>query len=371
VRAAAAATAVFAAITVSHQLTPFLILLPVAVLVILGVLRPRIVMAVWVLVVVAFVAPRLPSVAHQYSLFGFDIFANATGNADHWRTAEQEFSALVARGLAVGVWAAALVAIWRTRRRLGAVVVPAVLGFAPFVTLGAQNYGGEAIYRVFAFSLPFAVLLIAGEWAGGWAGARRGVRVALASGAVLTAVSLAALQGGLQGQLVMHRVPADDIKAARYFYAHARPGSSLVLMAPNFPTKLAANYGSFNVGRPVDLALISEPEFVERLDATRLPAVEQYLRNLGTRDNYLVVSTQMTVYTDYFGLLPKGSARSLVGALGASPRWHVFYQGRGVTIYQWIPAATAASEPPSSEQGGAGVEPGPGTPVGERHGRFR
>jgi hypothetical protein len=330
--ASVAATVVYAAITVSHQLTPFMMLIPAVVLAVLGVLRPRLLVVAWGLVLVAYVAPRMVSVADQYGLFQLDLFTNSTGNASTWRTGEQEFSALIARSLAIGVWLVALWAVWRSRRRFGAVLVPAVVGFAPFVTLGGQSYGGEAIYRVFAFSLPFAALLIAGMWAG----VRRGVVVTAASGVVLAAVSLAALQG-LQGQLVLHQVPAADITAARYFYAHARPNSSLVMLAPNFPSKLTANYGSFNIGRTVDVALVSDPAFAARLAAVGLPAVEENIRDLRTRDNYLVVSRQMTRYTDYFGLLPEGTTRSLQRALGLSSRWQVFYRGADVTIYQLIP----------------------------------
>jgi hypothetical protein len=332
--AGTAATAVFAAIVVSHQLTPFLMMLPAAILAVLGVLRPRSTVVVWGLVLAVFLAPRLLSVARQYGLFNFDVATNAAGNADTWRTPEQEFSALVARTLALGVWALAGLVVLRAIRRPGAVLVPAVIGFAPFVTLGGQNYGGEAIYRVFAFSLPFAALLIAGVWAG----RRRGEVAATVSGVVLAAMTLAALQG-LQGQLALHRVPAADIRAARYFYAHAAPRSSLVLVAPTFPTRLTGNYGSFNVGRTIDVSLTDDPAWTGRLDGARLPEVEQWIRQLGTRENYLVVNDQMSAYTDYFGRLPRGSVASLDSALRGSPRWQVFFAGTGVTIYRLVPAS--------------------------------
>ena len=334
VRAAVAATAVFAAITVSHQLTPFLMLVPVVVLAVLGVLRPRLFVIALGLVVAGFVGPRLAPVIEQYNLFDLDVVANAGGNSSGWRTREQEFSALVARGLALTVWGLALLSVLRFRRRLGAVAVPAVIAFAPFVTLAAGNYGGEAIYRVFAFSLAFAALLIAGLWMR----MRGGAPTALASGVVLAAMLLQALQG-LQGQLVVHQVSGSDIAAARYFYANAQPHSSLVLVAPAFPTKLAANYGSFNEGRvSVDITLIGEPSFIGRLNGSRLPEVENYLRNLGTRVNYLVVNTQMSAYTDYFGVLPRGSIPSLRAAIEASPNWSTFYRRPGVAIYELNPA---------------------------------
>jgi hypothetical protein len=326
-----AATAVLAAITASHQLSPFLMMIPATVLVVLGVIRPKSLLVVWGVVIIAFVAPRMPSVAEQYGLFEFDVLANTAGNAKSWATPAQEFSALVARALALSVWMLAVLAVWPARRKLGAVLVPVVLGFAPFAALAGQSYGGEAIYRVYAFSLPFAALLISGFWL-----RTRGAIMALATGAVLAVATVASLQG-LQGQLLVHRVPVADIRAAQYFYANAEPGSTLVLLARNFPTRLDANYGDFNRGRAMDVALIDDPFFVNRLDGAQLPTVEQYIHNLGTRVNYLVVSRQMTVYTDYFGFLPAGATASLDAALSASVNWQVFYQGSGVTIYRLNP----------------------------------
>jgi hypothetical protein len=324
-----AATAVFAAIVMSHQLSPFLMMIPVTVLVVLGVIRPRVLLVVWGLVVVAFVAPRMPSVAEQYGLFDLNVAGNVTGNAKSWGTDGQRFSALVARCLALSVWSFALLAVWPARRKLGAVLVPVVIGFSPFVALAGQSYGGEAIYRVFAFSLPFAALLIAGVWVK----ERRGVFVAVLSGVVLAAATLASLQG-LQGQIAVHQVPTADVKAAQYFYANAQPGSTLVLMARNFPTRLTGNYGDFNKGRTMDVALIDDPVFINRINGAELPVIEEYIRHLGTRDNYLVVSTQMAEYTDYFGMLPEGSTASLESALRTSTNWFPFYQGDGVAIYQ-------------------------------------
>ena len=332
--AAAAATAVFAAITVSHQLTPVVMLVPVTALAVLGLLRPRLLAVVLAAVVVAFVAPRLATVSSQYNVLDFDLLANASGNASDWRTPQQEFSAAVARSLALGVWLTALVAVWRARRRPGRVLVPALLGFLPMATLAGGNYGGEAIYRVFAFSLPFAALLIARWWAGR---GRRGARATVASAVVLAAVLLAALQG-LQGQLAVHQVRATDVAAAEYFYANAVPDSGLVLAAPNFPTKLTGDYGSFNRGHvSVDISLVGDPIFTGTLDGGRVADVEQYVRAYGYATNYLVVSDAMADYTDYFGTEPPGAMASLDSALRASTHWTVWYQAPGVTIFKLIP----------------------------------
>jgi hypothetical protein len=336
--AALAATAVFAAITVSHQLSPFMMLVPVVVFALLGVLRPRMLAVALIVVVAAFVGPRLASVDSQYSIFSLDILANAEGNANHWGSPEQAFSAEVSRVLAIGIWLAGLGAVFLARKRLGRVAVPALLAFLPLTTLIAGNYGGEAIYRVFAFSIPFVALLIGTIWVRliRRLMARFSVPAMLASGGLLAVIMLAGLQG-LQGQVFVNQTTSTDITASEFFYAHAQPDSGLVLVAPNFPTKLAANYGSFDRGHvDVDITLVGDPEFTGSLSARRLPDIESYIRNLHYRTNYLVVSKAMENYVDYFGTEPTGTMPALNTALRASPDWHVFYQAPGVTIFQLL-----------------------------------
>ncbi|MBU2669261.1 hypothetical protein KOI35_37695 [Actinoplanes bogorensis] len=332
------AAGIFAAIVVSHQLTPVLMMVPLFALTILGILKPKTFLVGLIAIMLIFFVPRLGSVNSQYSLFSFDLLSNASGNSASWRTPEQQFSATVSRILAIGVWLVALVAVFLTRKKLGRVLVPAVIGFAPMVTLVAGNYGGEAIYRVFAFSMPFVGLLIGVLWAGK---GRRGVPAMLASGVVLTLMLLGGLQG-LQGQLMVHQVRATDIEAAEYFYQNAEPGSGLVLVAPNFPTKLEANYGEFNKGHvSVDISLIGDPLFTGNINGTRLPDIETYIRAMNYPTNYLVVSDAMDDYTDYFGTAQDDAMQSLDSALRASSNWQVFYQGPGVAIFKLVGQATA------------------------------
>ncbi|WP_149100731.1 hypothetical protein [Actinoplanes teichomyceticus] len=332
--AAAAATVVYAAIVVSHQLTPVMMMVPLVGLSVLGVLRPRLLTVVLGVVLLGFLAPRMGSVNSQYQIFDFDLFANASGNASTWSTPEQEFSALVARCLALGLWAAALLTVWRARHRLGTVLVAALLAYLPITTLAGGSYGGEAIYRVYAFSLPFTALLVATLWAGG--NPRPGRLLTAGSGLLVAVLMFAGLQG-LQGQLRVHLVGRGDITAAEHLYAHATPGAGIILVAPNFPTKLKANYGSYNRGHvSVDISLIGDPYFTGNLNSSRLADIKQYIEAMNHPVDYLVVSESMERQTDYFGTLPHGSFASLEQGLRASPDWKVFYDAPGVTIFQLV-----------------------------------
>ena len=66
-----------------------------------------------------------------------------------------------ARILSAFLWLLALVCAFRRSRSGNSVLVPLGLFFAPFLIIFGQEYGGEAIYRVFLFSLPWAACLAA------------------------------------------------------------------------------------------------------------------------------------------------------------------------------------------------------------------
>ncbi|MFG1928440.1 hypothetical protein [Cryptosporangium sp. NPDC048952] len=323
---------VFAAITAAHQLTPYLLLFGVGVLTIVGLIRPN-----WLVIALAAIAggyflPRMGGVESQYNLFdGFDLFKNASGTTSGWGTRAQEFSALVARGLSVAVWLAALVVGWRHRRGLGRIVIPFALGFTPFLLLFLQSYGGEAIYRVYLFSVPWCAMLAA-SW---WAGSRRW---GIASGVVFALLAIAALQG-LQGQYALHVVPPADIRAARYLETQAPAGSTMTMLAPAFPARLTADYGDLNPGRSVDPSITDEPSFKHLvLDADQLPAIESWAASYGGTETFLVITPLMQRTAEYFGNLPRGSVEALRAALDASPHWSVYYRAGQITIYRLEPA---------------------------------
>jgi hypothetical protein len=340
-----AAVGVFAVVTMSHQLSPFIILAGVGTLGVMGRLRPRLVVVLLFGVTIGYVLPRLGGVISDYSVFsGFNLLRNAAGNAGSWGSDAQRFSALSARGLALVVWGGGLLALWRLRRQSNAVAA-GILAFSPFVILAAQSYGGEAVYRVFLFSLPWCALLIAACLVDGSlhspspssspppGSLRRGlttVGVALA----LSACSLAAHQG-LQGQFAVHAVATWDLHAARYFYAHAPVGSALLLGAQNFPARLTADYGRFNVGTPVEPALTDEQRFRDAtLEASWLPDIEDWARSHAGTRTYLVVSRQMAAHAEFFGDLRPGALAALTEALRTSRRWEIFYEAPGVIIFR-------------------------------------
>ena len=180
------------------------------------------------------------------------------------------------------------------RRSLGRVLIPAVLAFSPFVILGAQSYGGEAIYRVFLFSAPWCALLIAGALVQ----LRLPKRLRFA-GRLRRRLHCDPARGPSgpvrpRGGQRLHR---PELNASQWLYAHAPHGSLIVLPDENFPTLQSANYNSYDLQ-----VMPSDPQLGESwLNEGNLPEVNSWISGLGHQDAYLVVSRSMNADARYFG----------------------------------------------------------------------
>lgn len=350
-----------AVLSATHQLSPYLVAAVVASFVVARVVRPWWVALVVGAIPVLYLLPRYGFVAGSFNLLdGFNLFANAAGNGGTWGSTGQAVSAIVVRTLSLAVWAGAAWAVWRSGRqwRTPEVLVPALGAVVPFGLVLAQSYGGEAIYRVFLFSAPWCALLLVGRWGplaprplagrprtdGRRPAGRLGVRPVLGTAAavLLAALALLSTMQGRHGHLMVDRQAPAEVAAARHLYAHAQPGATIILATPNFPSRLAANYGEFNrtVAGP-------DPDLVPgaglrdaMLNVQYLPVIESYAESIPGRPTYLVVSDGMRRYATYFGALPDGSLDALERTLQRDPEWTVWYDNGEVTIYEWSPAPT-------------------------------
>lgn len=362
IAAIAGVVVTMAVLSATHQLSPYLVAATMAAFVVAGVVRPWWVAPVAGAIPVLYLIPRYGYVSGTFGVFdGFNLFANAGGNGGEWGSLGQTVSAVTVRALALSVWALAAWSVWRAGRpgwRAPRVLVPAIGAVVPFGLLLAQSYGGEAIYRVFLFSAPWCALLLVsrtspvarlagtggaqlGHTSGAQLGHTGGVRPGrawLRTTAVTALASLALLATlqGRHGQLMVDRQAPAEVAAVRQLYAQGEPGASIVLATPNFPGRLAANYGEFNRSVPVgDPDLVTYAGLRDAvLDVRYLPAVESFAGSFSGQTTYLVVSDGMRRYASYFGALPEGSLDALDQALRDSPRWTVWYENSDVTIYE-------------------------------------
>lgn len=336
----------FFVLTAAHQLSPYVLVATVIGLTLFDLVRPRWLAAAFLAIAIGYFLPHLGAVTSQFKIFdGFNVFANASGNGVVAPgSPEQRLSVLCARILSFGLWGGAFAVVVALRKRPRAIAVPVILGLSPFAILVFGNYGGEAIYRVILFSSPWFSLLVARVAA---RAPRRRDQATLVCGLVLAAVCLTSLQS-IQGELSFNVVTTSEVQASRYFYEHAPRGSSLTLAAQAFPTRLTANYNDFNQKFTTDPSLLTDPKLVDRTwDAAVLPEVDRQVRSNGGTHQFLVVSSRMKPYVEYWGLLDPASLDTFERTLSSSGDWQLWYHNDDTRIYE-LRSGTTVVQPPRS-----------------------
>ncbi|MBG0856469.1 lipopolysaccharide biosynthesis protein [Streptomyces spinoverrucosus] len=233
----------FAATVPAHQLTPFVMLGVLAVLVLIGRSELRglpVLFGVMVAAWIGFMAEPYWS-GHFDELFGGvggvggNVSSSVSGRIEGGSSTHQ--LVLYARvALAGGVLAFACWGWWRRREHKYRERSLLVLTFVPFLGFGMQSYGGEMALRVFMFALPGAALL-AGlalfPRTGVTAEERDKDRVSLAPLAALMAGLV--LMGGFLvarwGNEPFERVRPGEVAAMEFVYAHDDPSVRLLWLS--------------------------------------------------------------------------------------------------------------------------------------------
>lgn len=317
---------IYFAIVAAHQLTPYMLLLGVGALVLLGVLwRGWQFLAVLIIVSGGYLAPRYGLISSQFGgLFsGGNMVENASGIRVANNYGAHEFTGKIIDVLAASMYLPALGAIVRRWRALGLVAVPALLAFSPFVIPIVQKYGGEAIYRVYMFSSPWCAILIADFVMEMRATVWRRLLVICACAATL----LGGLQG-LYGPVALDAFTPQELSASLWLYNHAPRGSLLVMAVDNFPVLEVANYNSYGLQ-----VIPADPQMgVAWLNEANVPAVEKWLASFGNKNVYVVFSRNMDKYVTYLGF-PYGYFQ-MKSIVGHTPGWSVAYRNADTTIYR-------------------------------------
>ena len=328
--------AVFGAIVITHQLTPYVVFSGVACLWALGVLRHWPVVLTLAMMLVIYTLLHLPAVDHNQLLTGFS-FGKSVGGPPPLASSspQQALAGVLAKAIGLGIWGATGVCVLSYWRRLGVIVIPVILAFAPLFFLLITDYDGEVIYRVFLFSSPWCALIIAMRLA-------TLVRMPILRWTALGFWALFAALGSAQaadfGMYPMSLVTPGEISASAYFLEHAPPKAVLVLAAASFPSRLNGLYTLHNLDTQNDPSLDEVPQFdgngLDRIDPKAVAQVVTYLAG-GT--GYLVIAPSMDQYVDYDGTFKRGILSALVPRLRESPYWRVWYSKNGVIIFQALP----------------------------------
>jgi hypothetical protein len=317
----------FAASVVSHQLTPFFMLFEVTALVIMRRTALRGFPLLMFVVVFGYIS---------YGAIGFwsghlsDMFG---GLGQVSSVASQNVGAKVQQGhsnhviviygrlaLTAALWIVAITGLLRRLRR-GLTDIFVMVGFlAPFLVLGGQSYGGEAILRVFLFSLPFAAVLAVLALLPTDAvkfNRTRAVVVVLVA-ALLAPVFMLARFGNEQFEYVSK----DEYAGAQKLYQIAPVGSELVGIDQNIAWGIAGS-GQYDFSIASNLEPFNDPN-----------RIYQSVASHGTVSTYLYISRTQLENIAVTDGRPADWGVAFEQQLEASGRFLLVYQNPDVAIFR-------------------------------------
>ncbi|MFH8992079.1 lipopolysaccharide biosynthesis protein [Streptomyces sp. NPDC017940] len=293
----------FAGTVPAHQLTPFVMLGVLTVLVLVRRCELRgmpllcgVLVAVWL----GFFAEPYWS-GHFSELFGGvgGVGSNVSSSVSGRIEGGSETHKLVLYvrvALAGSVLALACFGWWRRRRYKYREVSLVVLAFVPFLGFGMQSYGGEMALRVFMFALPGAALL-----AGLALFPRTGVTAEERDRDRRSHAPLAALLAGLVlvggflvarwGNEPFERIRTGEVAAMEYVYAHDDPTVRLLWMSNDTVNNVTP---AIPWGRQ-DAEKVEYVPTLAPVDPALVSGLVKALKDAGP-NSYLMINRSQTVY---------------------------------------------------------------------------
>jgi hypothetical protein len=343
---AIALVAIFTAISVTHQLSPYFVFISVAALWVIGASRSVRLGVTLLIVLFGYPLLHLSAVEHDQLLSGFSFSNSVSGYQTQGPVTE--LADRLSRIIGLGTWLVTAICCLSYRRRFGIVAIPAVLALAPFSLILLGNYGGEGINRIFLFSSPWCALIIA-------------IRVrdmSLSPALRLSAIGLSAFLAGMGsaqvqdfGLFTTNLIAPSEIQASAYFLDHAPKNSMLVLAIPDFPSRVNGQYVLHDTTETVNDPILNE---VSNCDAPESEAISSItpqschfrtdpevlaktVASLAGGVGFLAFAPSMDSYLQYEGSLPPSSLTALVPRLEASDYWKLWYDEDGTIIFEAIP----------------------------------
>ncbi len=303
------------ATAISHQLTPYALILALAACLMTRRLgRPELLLIAMLLAVgwlslgasnywIGHLSDIFGSVGHVSNTFGSNVTHRVTGSSSHrWVV---DLRILSTTGLFV------LAGIGALRRSPDSRSLE-LLAAAPFTLLGFQSYGGEGLLRVVLFGLPFTTLLAASAVLPNRVGPIRSVlpevrlgrqgRTVLRASVIVMVLGFCLLTTVVRGgNDAFEAYSTGELSAVNFAYDHVRPGEIIGAVAPYLPI------GQDDVG--------TIPVYVAADQAG--PVTRQTLQSdlQRTRPSLIILSQSQEAWGEIVEDYPKGWERTLAGQL--------------------------------------------------------
>jgi hypothetical protein len=316
-------------IVATHQLTPYLLVAEVCVLACFG-LRPIWLPAAMLVLAVVYFGENFSFVnAHYGFLSGLDPFKNAAVASGEGITRPWLYQN-VGRLLTVSAIGLGSISALRIARRgkVTMAVMLMALAFIPFTLILVSSYGGEGILRAALFSSPWTAVLTA--W--GFITLPRWMRFTVSG--IVSCALIGLFVISMMSNATSNVIPASEVVASEYFYAHAPAGSVLMEADANFPSEVGARYYLMADAASDAPDVLTYPwANPDKLGRKTLPKLELELTELSLTP-FLAFSTSGYRDATYDHLVAPGGLAKLERAVAASSLFHVWYQNASTRIYE-------------------------------------
>ena len=329
------------AIVSSHQLTPFILLSAVLALVLFSYCSwhslPLIIFFMtlfWLnLPARTYFYANLKELYETLGQPGFNIGSNLANLSLLSR--DQLIVASAGRGLSALISLAAIAGIIR-RMAHNILDMPAILlAAAPLPMLLVSSYGGEIIFRVYFFALPFAAFLASGLVFVGAPQARgenQPDKRSWITGAFVTGMSIVLLAGLLlsyYGKERQYHFTAQEVQAARIIYQNAPANTLLIEGSRNYPSQFL-NYENF-----IYVPLDREPgETITKVLSQPDKVLGEWMTDKRYSDAYLIITRSQKAYINAVGGMPAGSLEMVEDRLRKSPNFIIVYDSPDAVVFK-------------------------------------
>ncbi len=387
--------AIFVVATVSHQLTPFLMVGVCAALVLarrttltgLPVLFGVILIGWLSFAAAGYWSGHLAEIFGGIGHLGGNV-SSGVGGRLHGASPGHELVLYLRVGFAAGVLALAGAGLLRRRHRGIDDRVALVLTCVPFLALGLQNYGGEILLRVYLFALPAASVLAAylffpeadpsrataaADASAPPAGSKdaragRAVRPAPPTrrswpAVIVAAVCAIAMTGGFfiarYGNEAWEQTPRGELAAMNYLYSHDQNGARLLWLSQQPPVDVTPEMPwQYRDIEKIQYRSVQAP--VNPADVGGLVAS---LRAAGP-GSYVITTATQEAYLEQVASYQPGWGPAFRAHMSAAPGVRTVFANRDAVIYtlRWPPGTRAPRL--IMKTGGSAVRATIWTPIG-------
>jgi hypothetical protein len=321
-----------------HELSPYVVLIQLGALALIGEVRRRWIALLFAAVVFGYLAPHFAFVNSHFGILKSigNFFSNAAPpSAGIGYTPKGAlFSEEASRLLSVGMWGLSGIGArrrWRSGRPTLALVL---LAYSPILVLFAGGYGTKGILRVYLFSLPWTVCLAASALK---PRAAKVSKFGSLAPALALAVAIALFFPSFFGDDAVNVMPQSDVQGVDAFFQSATPGTVFGL-ADNAPGDLNGRYNLFGgqilygpgglIGGP-KLLVSNASAFTQVIRANDLNP---------NRPTYVLITKSMETYGLVYGFLSSADVQKLRVMLSRAPGWFEAYDAHGVTAFELPPS---------------------------------